>query len=83
MQILRTWMPCSKRLTYTENTDLRKPPRTFGTGVYQVSNWLTDNGNKVETKLYTGYRHEIHNYADLCDEVEDGIVDFMLRTIAG
>lgn len=57
------------------------PVGQFGTGVYQVSNWLTDSGHKVETKLYSGYRHEIHNYADLCDEVEDGIVNFMLRVI--
>ena len=55
------------------------PVGQYGSGVYQVSNWLTDTGHQVKTKLYSGYRHEIHNYADLKNEVEDGIVDF-LRT---
>ena len=54
------------------------PVGQYGTGVYQVSNWLADNGNEVDTLLYSGYRHEIHNYAELCDEVEDGIVEFMM-----
>ena len=31
--------------------------------------------------LYSGYRHEIHNYDDLKDEVEDGIIDFFYRCI--
>ena len=57
------------------------PVGQYGTGVYQVSNWLTDNGNEVDTLLYSGYRHEIHNYAELCDEVEDGIIEFMMDHI--
>ena len=52
------------------------PVGQYGTGVYQVSNWLADTGHNVKTKLYSGYRHEIHNYADLKDEVEAGIVAF-------
>ena len=52
------------------------PVGQYGTGVYQVSNWLTDTGHSVRTKLYSGYRHEIHNYNDLKDEVEAGIVTF-------
>lgn len=48
----------------------------YGTGVYQTANWLIDTGHEVSTVLYTGYRHEIHNYADLKEEVEDGIIDF-------
>lgn len=55
------------------------PVGQYGSGVYQVSNWLTDSGHCVETKLYPGYRHEIHNYADLKDEVEAGIISFMKR----
>ena len=31
--------------------------------------------------LYSGYRHEIHNYADLKDEVEMGIIDFFYDCI--
>lgn len=52
------------------------PVGQYGAGVYQVSNWLTDTGHNVRTKLYSGYRHEIHNYSDLKDEVEAGIVGF-------
>ncbi len=57
------------------------PVGQFGTGVYQVSNWLIESGHKVETKLYSGYRHEIHNYACLRDEVEEGIIAFMNKQI--
>ena len=52
------------------------PVGQFGAGVYQVSNWLADTGHSVKTKLYSGYRHEIHNYADIQDEVESGIIAF-------
>lgn len=53
------------------------PVGQYGSGVYQVSNWLVDSGHTVTTRLYSGYRHEIHNYADLKDEVEAGIIRFM------
>jgi alpha-beta hydrolase superfamily lysophospholipase len=53
------------------------PVGLYGKGVCEVSNWLHDTGHKVTTKLYSGYRHEIHNYADLKDEVEAGIIEFM------
>ncbi|CAM4082507.1 hypothetical protein BAQ48_15705 [Bacillus luti] len=49
----------------------------YGEGVYAVSNWLLETGHKVETKIYSGYRHEMHNYRDIRDEVEDGIIDFL------
>ena len=52
------------------------PVGSWGEGVYQTSNWLAETGHKVKTKLYSGYRHEIHNYDDLKAEVEKGIVDF-------
>ena len=52
------------------------PVGEYGQGVYQVSNWLTESGHDVKTKLYSGYRHEIHNYAEIKDEVEKGIIDF-------
>ena len=52
------------------------PVGSFGTGVYQVSNWLIDSGHNVRTHLYSGYRHEIHNYADLKDIVQMDIIDF-------
>lgn len=53
------------------------PVGEWGAGVYQASNWLADTGHSVMTHLYSGYRHEIHNYDDLKDEVENDIVDFL------
>ena len=52
------------------------PVGQFGEGVMQVDAWLKETGHNVTTKLYEGYRHEIHNYADLKDEVETGIIQF-------
>jgi alpha-beta hydrolase superfamily lysophospholipase len=57
------------------------PVGQYGTGIYQVSNWLIDSGNDVKTKLYSGYRHEIHNYADLRDEVVAGMIEFFKENI--
>lgn len=53
------------------------PVGEYGVGVYQVSNWLIQTGHTVTTKLYSGYRHEIHNYAEIKNEVEAGIIAFM------
>lgn len=53
------------------------PVGEYGQGIYEVSNWLYQTGHSVKTKVYSGYRHEIHNYADLKDEVEAGIIAFM------
>ena len=36
---------------------------------------------RVTTRVYSGYRHEIHNYSDIKDEVEDGILQFMLTAV--
>ena len=33
--------------------------------------------HQVKTKVYSGYRHEIHNYKAIKDEVEAGILAFM------
>ena len=52
------------------------PVGQYGEGVKQVSAWLEESGHKVTTKIYDGYRHEIHNYNDLKDQVEQGILDF-------
>ena len=41
-----------------------------------LSNWLSDTGHDVTTVLYTGYRHEIHNYDDIKFDVEGGIIQF-------
>ena len=58
------------------------PCGSFGEGVKLVSKWLEDTGHDVTTKLYEGYRHEIHNYNDLKDEVEAGIVAFLNKALA-
>lgn len=58
------------------------PVGQYGEGVRQVSRWLEDSGHKVTTRIYEGYRHEIHNYSDLKDQVERDILDF-LQSIAG
>lgn len=57
------------------------PVGQYGKGVKQVSSWLEDSGHKVLTKLYEGYRHEIHNYNDLKNEVEDSIIQFFKNVI--
>ena len=53
------------------------PVGEYGEGVYAVTNWLRSTGHKVKTKLYSGYRHEIHNYNEIKDQVEAGIIAFM------
>lgn len=53
------------------------PVGCFGEGVYQCANWLVDTGHIVNTKLWSGYRHEIHNYADIKDEVANYIIDWL------
>lgn len=53
------------------------PVGLYGEGVYAVSNWLAKTGHKVKTRLYSGYRHEIHNYREIRDEVVKGIIDFI------
>lgn len=55
----------------------------YGEGVYAVSNWLAETGHTVKTKLYSGYRHEIHNYRSIREEVEDGIVAFIKEVLQG
>ena len=59
------------------------PCGSYGEGVKKVSLWLEETGHDVETKLYEGYRHEIHNYADLKDEMEAGMVAFLNKVLEG
>ncbi|MBC3899326.1 hypothetical protein GH811_06830 [Acetobacterium malicum] len=47
----------------------------------ESGNW-SDWRNQVKTKIYSGYRHEIHNYRDIRDAVEDGMIDFINAIIA-
>ena len=57
------------------------PCGSYGEGVKQVAGWLEETGHDIKTKLYEGYRHEIHNYNDIKDEVEAGIIEFMNEVI--
>ena len=57
------------------------PVGQYGEGMYQTANWLIDTGHDVTTKLYTGFRHEIHNYQEIKDLVEDSIIDFFYESL--
>ena len=57
------------------------PCGEFGEGVKEVSRWLEETGHNVTTKLYEGYRHEIHNYADLKNEVVAGMIEFLNKVL--
>ncbi|MDD2971484.1 MAG: alpha/beta hydrolase [Lachnospiraceae bacterium] len=53
------------------------PVGEYGKGIYEVANWLWSTGHVVKTKVYSGYRHEIHNYKEIREEVEQGVISFM------
>lgn len=57
------------------------PCGSYGEGVKLVTKWLEETGHNVTTKLYEGYRHEIHNYSDIKNEVVAGIVAFLNSTL--
>lgn len=55
------------------------PVGGYGEGVYHTANQYWNTGhNRIKTRLYSGYRHEIHNEPDIRDEVEAGIVEFIM-----
>lgn len=53
------------------------PCGNYGEGVYFTANLLARAGHKTTTRMYTGYRHEIHNELSIRDEVEAGLVEFI------
>ena len=57
------------------------PVGNFDEGVYACANWLADTGHDVTTKLYSGYRHEIHNYDDIKFDVEMAVVEWMIMQL--
>lgn len=58
------------------------PVGKFGEGVYHVANMLWNSGHRdVTTRIYSGYRHEIHNEPPIRDDVEQGIIDFINRVL--
>ena len=53
------------------------PVGGYGEGTYMITRWLYEAGRKnVKTRLYSGYRHEIHNEPAIKNEVEEGIIQF-------
>lgn len=57
------------------------PAASYGEGTYMITRWLADTGHNVTTKVYSGYRHEIHNEPPIRNEVEDGIIEFINKYI--
>ncbi len=57
------------------------PVGNYGEGVYMCANWLEDTGHDVVCKLYSGYRHEIHNYDDIKHDVEELVIAWMLSVL--
>lgn len=54
------------------------PVGNYGEGIYHVANLLWETGHKkIITKVYSGYRHEIHNEPPIREEVEAGIIAFI------
>lgn len=54
------------------------PVGNYGEGIYQAANWLHESGKRdISVKLYSGYRHEIHNEFEIRDEVEQGMIEFL------
>ena len=68
------WTAVSPETTETGVADLFYT--VLFNGVYAVANHLYRTGHKPVTKLYSGYRHEIHNYKAIKNEVVAGITDF-------
>lgn len=52
------------------------PFGSYGAGPYLVDKWLHDTDHKVKTQVYSGYRHEIHNYKDIGHTVVERVIAF-------
>lgn len=58
------------------------PCGNYGEGLYHVANLLANSGNPVAVKAYSGYRHEIHNELSIRDDVEAGLINFIMDVLA-
>ncbi|WP_347956622.1 alpha/beta hydrolase [Gordonia aichiensis] len=59
------------------------PVTNYGEGAYHVANKLVATGHRdVRTRVYTGFRHEVHNEPEIRDEVADEIIAFVDRVSA-
>lgn len=58
------------------------PVTNYGEGAYHVANRLVATGHPdVRTRVYTGYRHEVHNEPEIRDEVAGEIIGFVERIV--
>lgn len=53
----------------------------YGEVLYHVANTLINTGHSVKVEAYSGYRHEVHNEPNLRDEVEAGLIEFILSIL--
>ncbi len=59
------------------------PVANYGEGAYHVANRLVATGHPdVRTRVWSGYRHEVHNEPEIRDEVAAEISSFVERLIA-
>lgn len=53
------------------------PITNFGEDIYHISNKLIETGHTtVTTKVYSGYRHEVHNEPPIREEVISDLISF-------
>ncbi|GAA0991048.1 alpha/beta fold hydrolase [Subtercola frigoramans] len=58
------------------------PVANYGEGAYHVANRLVASGTtNVRTRVYSGFRHEVHNEPAIRDDVAGEIVSFVKRVI--
>lgn len=55
------------------------PVANYGEGALAVANQLWDTGHEVETRIYTGVRHEVHNEPATRAQVEADLLAFVER----
>jgi alpha-beta hydrolase superfamily lysophospholipase len=60
----------------------KDPCGNYGEGLYHVANDLANTGHEITVKAYSGWRHEIHNERAIRDEVEQGIIDFINKSLS-
>ena len=58
------------------------PVTNFGEGAFHVANRPVATGHPdVRTRVWDGFRHEVHNEPEIRDGVADEIVAFVERVI--
>ncbi|WLP92076.1 alpha/beta hydrolase [Gordonia sp. NB41Y] len=58
------------------------PVTNYGEGAYHVANRLIETGHPdVRTRVYSGFRHEVHNEPEIRDDVAGEIIAFADRCV--